>query len=178
MDQLGLYQDLDNIEYNRFLDQRDWDYKMQQAALAAMGSGGYGGGTGGSGGSYSSTASTPSPSKKRDNGGNDDDPVEENNPYSGVDTTTIDDIVAGVWYQRGSDSAGAGLAGTQNARVVLNEVNDIMRSQGIKDELSQQYAIDQVKAIGEYFASDEGKRDVTAAKINQKKYTTDRTSIW
>lgn len=167
MDQLGLYQDLDNIEYNRFLDQREWDYMLQQAALASLGSGGYGGG-------YSSgSGSLSGHSGSRSSGGGSGDNDEPIFDTANSTNSTIDDIVAGVWLQRESNGAGAGLAGTQNARVVLNEVNDIMRNMGITDEASQQYAVDQVKAIG---ASIE--RDNTASKINQKKYTTDRTSIW
>lgn len=151
MDQLGLYQDLDDTEYKRFLDQREWDYMMQQAALAAMDGGGYGGG---SGGSYNYTGSIPSTDKKRSS--DDDSPKYNVNPgveerkAQAAQNNLIDEIVAGVWDNRSSALTSNG---THNLRVVQNEVNDIMRANGITDEASQQYAVNQIKQLNNYFTS-------------------------
>lgn len=164
MDQLGLYQDLDNIEYNRFLDQREWDYKMQQAALAAMGGSGYGSG---SGGSYSSTGSTSSTSKKRSTGGNDDDDALEStggNDY-------IDEIIAGVYDRR--LSSGDVINNSSWKTLLANEVNDILGGGDSRsvDSNTKQYVNQQIQML-------EDDDDETIKRMNQKNYSSGRTSIW
>lgn len=151
MDQVGLYQDLDNIEYNRFLDQREWDYKMQQAALAAAAASRSGGGTGGS---YSSTGSTSSNSRKRSTGGNDDEGALVADTGAVANTDYLDGVIAKAYDNALSNGSiqKYGNSGTWT-NLLADEVYDAISGGNARavDSATKKYVQEQTKELKKYY---------------------------